>query len=61
MLNPKDIFPIGIGTWGIGGLAEKDSDNDDATQLKALVYMLNNGMNFMEATWWYARVIQLNC
>lgn len=61
MLDPKKIFPIGIGTWGIGGLAEKDPNNDDNKQIAALVYSLNKGMNLVEATYWYAegRAVEL--
>ena len=33
MLDPKNIFPIGIGTWGIGGFAEKNPQNDDEKQV----------------------------
>ncbi len=24
MISKNDLFPIGIGTWGVGGFAEKD-------------------------------------
>lgn len=54
MLDPKNIFPIGIGTWGIGGFAEKNLQNDDEKQIKALTYMINSGFNFVEANLWYS-------
>jgi len=55
MVSKKDLFPIGIGTWGIGGFAEKDPKADVAKQQKALTYMLNKGMNFVEANMWYSK------
>lgn len=54
MLDPKKIFPIGIGTWGIGGLAKRDPKNNDKKQIKALKHMLENGMNFAEMCYFYA-------
>ncbi len=40
MIDKKDLFPIGIGTWGIGGYVERDPDNNDEKQVDALRYML---------------------
>lgn len=54
MIDPKDIFPIGIGTWGIGGYMLKDPAIDLYKQETALIYMLKSGMNFMEANAWYS-------
>jgi diketogulonate reductase-like aldo/keto reductase len=54
MINPKDIFPIGIGTWGIGGHMLKDPAIDLYKQETALIHMLKSGMNFMEANAWYS-------
>lgn len=54
MINKKDIFPIGIGTWGIGGLAERDLTVDKDKQVEALAYMFQKGMNIMEANMWYS-------
>lgn len=48
------LFPIGIGTWGIGGFASINPNNDDNKQIDALVYMLSKGMNFIETNMWYA-------
>ena len=48
------LFPIGIGTWGIGGFAEKNPDNNDKRQIDAIAYMLSRGMNFIEANMWTA-------
>src|SRR3989339_839578 len=47
----KNIFPIGIGGWGIGGFAKKDSGNDKK-DIEALVYSLKKGMNFIEVNYW---------
>jgi diketogulonate reductase-like aldo/keto reductase len=54
VLKQKDIFPIGIGTWGIGGYAQINPQNNDDKQKEALTYSINHGMNLIEATWWYA-------
>lgn len=55
MINKSDLFPIGIGTWGIGGFAEKDSGIDAKKQKEAITYMFNRGMNFVEANLWYSQ------
>lgn len=55
MLNPKKISKIGIGTWGIGGFMERDESIDEQKQIDALAYMLDNGMNFVEANMWYSQ------
>jgi len=55
MLDPKNIFPIGIGTWGIGGFAEREQLIDRTKQEKALIHMFNSGMNFAEANIWYSQ------
>jgi diketogulonate reductase-like aldo/keto reductase len=54
MVNKDDLSKIGIGTWGIGGFAERDPKNDDRKQIEALKYTFNNGVNLIEATYWYA-------
>lgn len=52
MLNKKDLSKIGIGTWGVGGFAEKNPNNDDQKQINAMVHMLKNGMNYIELNIW---------
>ncbi len=52
LYKTKELFPLGIGTWGIGGFATKNPENDDNKQVEALVYMLQKGMNFIEANVW---------
>lgn len=48
------LFPIGIGTWGIGGFAEKNPENNDAKQIDAIAYMLSRGMNYIAVNMWNA-------
>lgn len=54
MLDTNKIFPIGIGTWGIGGFAEKNPQNDDQKQIDALVHFLKKGANYIQIPYWYA-------
>lgn len=54
MLNPNEILPIGIGTWGIGGFVEKNPENNDKKQIEAISYSLSKGQNFAEVCNWYA-------
>ena len=55
MLAINKISKIGIGTWGIGGLAEHDLKNDDDKQINALAYSFDQGINFIEVNNWYAQ------
>lgn len=55
MVNKKDLFPIGIGTWGVGGFAERNTNNNDEKQINAISHMFNSGMNFCEANLWYSQ------
>jgi diketogulonate reductase-like aldo/keto reductase len=55
MINKNDLFPIGIGTWGIGGFAEKDPNANLKRQQETLTYMFDKGMNFVEANMWYSQ------
>ncbi|MFC1790809.1 hypothetical protein ACFLZP_05010 [Patescibacteria group bacterium] len=48
MVKKSALFPIGIGTWGVGGFAQKDPQVDRKKQQEAIVYMFNSGMNFVE-------------
>ena len=52
--NGFKAFPIGMGTWGIGGFDIKDPLNDDNKQIKAISHMLQKGMNFVDLCPWYA-------
>lgn len=55
MVNKKDLSKIGIGTWGIGGFAERNPDNNDQKQIEALVYSFQNGLNYLDLNLWYAQ------
>ncbi len=55
MILKKDLSKIGIGTWGIGGFAEKNPENDDQKQIDALVYVFQNGLNYLDLNLWYAQ------
>lgn len=55
MINKNDLFPIGIGTWGVGGFVERDTSVDEARQVKAIAHMINSEMNFVEANYWYSQ------
>ena len=48
MINKKDFSSFGMGTWGIGGFAERDKNNDDEKQVKAMAYMFEKGVNYVE-------------
>jgi len=48
----KEIFPLGIGAWGLGGFAEKDLNIDYKAQIEAVVYMISKGMNLTEVNLW---------
>jgi 2,5-diketo-D-gluconate reductase A len=55
MITKNDLFPIGIGTWGVGGFAEKDQTLDKNKQVDAIAYMFQKGMNYVEANLWYSQ------
>jgi diketogulonate reductase-like aldo/keto reductase len=52
MIIKKDLSKIGIGTWGIGGFAERNPQNDDLKQIEALAHMFRSGMNYVELNIW---------
>jgi diketogulonate reductase-like aldo/keto reductase len=54
MVDIKNLSKIGIGTWGIGGFAQKDLSIDLNKQKEALIFSLNNGMNWAELNYWTA-------
>ena|SRR3989344_3240851 len=55
MLNKSQFSKLGIGTWGIGGFMEADSNNDDFGQIDALEYTIDKGINYMETVYMYAQ------
>lgn len=52
MIDKTKLSKIGIGGWGIGGLVQRDHNNNDDKQVKALEYMLQKGLNFIEVNFW---------
>jgi diketogulonate reductase-like aldo/keto reductase len=54
MIQLKSLSKIGIGSWGIGGFAEKNPDNPDAKQIDALVCAMQKGLNYIEINMWSA-------
>ena len=55
MIDKRELFSIGIGTWGIGGFAVRNQKLEIEKQIDAIAYMLNRGMNFVEANLWYSQ------
>ena len=54
VITKKQLFPIGLGTWGIGGLDKRNPNNNDEEQITGMVHALQKGENFIEANLWYA-------
>lgn len=52
MISRSDLYSIGIGTWGVGGFAERNPNNNDQKQVDAIVHMLKKGMNYIEINIW---------
>lgn len=52
MLNVLDISKLGIGGWGLGGLATYDPNIDEQKQIDALAYTIQKGINFFEVNFW---------
>ncbi len=52
--NGFKAFPIGMGTWGIGGFDKRDPKNNDERQVKALSFMLQRGINYVSLCPWYS-------
>lgn len=52
MIDRSQLSKIGIGTWGVGGFAERNPNNDDQKQSQAMIYMLKNDMNYIELNIW---------
>lgn len=50
----KDFKGFGIGTFGIGGMMEKDSALIDEPQVDALKYSFENGLNYLDLSFLYA-------
>jgi len=54
MINKKDFSKFGIGTFGIGGMMEKDPSLDDQIQINALRHSFEKGLNYLDVSFLYA-------
>lgn len=54
MINKKDFKGFGIGTFGIGGMMERDTLLDDQPQIDALRYSFEKGLNYLDTSFLYA-------
>jgi diketogulonate reductase-like aldo/keto reductase len=54
MLDAGHISKLGIGGWGVGGLAAADPQNNDTQQVDATAHALARGMNYIEVNFWNA-------
>ena len=52
MLDKKTLSKFGVGAWGLGGFAQHDPNNDDDSQINAVAYTLNKGINFIVINYW---------
>lgn len=59
-MNKENIFPLAIGTYGLGASRSEsweDNDNElviDEEEMKALIYSYEQGQNFIETSYIYA-------
>lgn len=59
-MNKKDIFPIAIGTYGLGANRSEsweDNENElviDEEEMNALIYSYEQGQNYIETSYIYA-------
>lgn len=49
----QDIFPIGIGTWNIGGEGAKASYDNEPKEIEALRYSISQGQNHIDTAEMY--------
>ncbi|EZQ06769.1 MULTISPECIES: aldo/keto reductase [Acidianus] len=49
----KKIFPIGLGTWGIGGGYWERNDTNDLNDLSSLTYAITKGINVIDTAEMY--------
>ena len=60
MINKEDIFPLAIGTYGLGASRSEsweDNNNElviDEEEMKSLIYSYRQGQNFIETSYIYA-------
>ena len=59
-MNKENIFPLAIGTYGLGASrseSQEDNNNElviDEKEMKALIYSYEQGQNFIETSYIYA-------
>ncbi|MDE1850745.1 MAG: aldo/keto reductase [Candidatus Micrarchaeota archaeon] len=53
-LSGKRVFPIGLGTWGMGGWMLPDT-GDDRSQIDAIRFALQSGINAIDTAELYGR------
>ncbi|MBQ7402395.1 MAG: aldo/keto reductase [Lentisphaeria bacterium] len=53
-INSANLPVLGMGTWGFGGRAERDPENDDAAQILALQKGLEAGFTHIDTAEYYA-------
>ena len=53
-LSGKKVFPIGFGTWGMGGWMLPDT-REDRVQIDAIKFALKNGINAIDTAELYGR------
>jgi len=51
-INSKELHPIGIGTWGIGGFMETEKGGEEAA-IEALRYSIEKGQNHIDTAEMY--------
>lgn len=49
-MNSIDITKIGLGTWLLGGDIKENANNDDKTDINAIIYALKNGINHIDTS-----------
>lgn len=60
MINRNQLFPIAIGTFGLGAgryeslSGSKDEDSNSSRDMKALIYSFKFGQNYIETSYIYA-------
>lgn len=52
-LSSKDVFPVGIGTWGVGGKTTAFYKNDES-EIRSIEYAISRGINVIDTAEMYA-------
>ena len=52
-LGKKSVFPVGIGTWGIGGKSTAVYENDEY-EIRSIEYAISKGINVIDTAEMYA-------